>query len=318
MIRAAAMHDLDDDEPKKTPTTTIIRRALVALLALACAGGWIYTRYLVKKESLGGACAYDMHCKAEAPRCLKPEAEGEGVCSRPCDTDGDCAADIKCVKVELDEYDEKGRPLQGGYCFPQALLDARRRKKHPDAGPPPKPSDSWLDVPAIPGQLEGEVVFDRAGSKTTFEVKGTLVRAASKGSGGSSARTLVDTSTLRVYRVDDTKKTFGASQLAAGLAEIKITKTDKKDTVAERECEIWQLDDGKTTREACVIKGGAFVDPTSQAVAAWEKELTVRGVFPLRVNEGGKTKLLAVKLDSHVLDPSLFAIPKAYKNLAAH
>lgn len=303
----------DDDQPKKTPTATIIRRTLVGLLALACAGGWIYTRYLIKKEELGGSCSYDMHCQKEAPRCLKPEGEDKGVCSKPCDTDGDCATDIKCMMMELDQTDEKGRPLQGGYCVPQAFLDARRQRKHPDAGPPKPPSDSWLDVPAAPGQLEGEIVFDRGGTKATFEVKGTLLRTK-----GASSRTIVDTSTLRVYRVDDAKKTFVASQLGPGPGDVRITKTDKKDTVAERECEIWQLDDGKTVREACVIKGAAFVDPTSAAVAAWEKELTVRAVLPLRVTEGGKTKLLAAKVDAHGLDASLFAIPKAYKNLAAH
>jgi hypothetical protein len=122
----------DDDDPDAKPKTskaTIIRRVLVGLLALACAGGWIYTRYLVKKGNLGEACSYDMHCGKASPRCLKPSAEGEGVCSRSCDTDGDCAAGIKCLKVELDEYDERGRPIEAGYCFPQALLDARKKKK---------------------------------------------------------------------------------------------------------------------------------------------------------------------------------------------
>jgi hypothetical protein len=61
------MDNLDDDAPKKASKATIVRRALVWSLALACAGGWIYTRYLVKKSGLGGACSYDMHCLPEAP-----------------------------------------------------------------------------------------------------------------------------------------------------------------------------------------------------------------------------------------------------------
>ena len=28
------------------------------------------------------------------------------------------------MKVELEDRDERGRPLEGGYCFPQAILDA--------------------------------------------------------------------------------------------------------------------------------------------------------------------------------------------------
>ncbi|MBN9165701.1 MAG: hypothetical protein J0I07_32425, partial [Myxococcales bacterium] len=153
-MRRLPMDDLDDDGPKKTPKATIVRRSIVALLALACAGGWLYTRYLVKKETLGGACSYDMHCRSEAPRCLKQAVDASGVCSRPCDTDGDCAPDIKCVKVELDERDERGRPLEGGYCFPQALLDARKKKKAGDDGATQAArSDSWIDVPQAPGQL---------------------------------------------------------------------------------------------------------------------------------------------------------------------
>jgi hypothetical protein len=308
-----------DDEPKKTPRATIVRRSIVGALAIACAGGWIYTRYLVKKETLGGTCTYDMHCRSEAPRCLKQSTDGDGVCSRPCDTDGDCAPDIKCVKVELDEYDERGRPLQGGYCFPQALLDARKKKKSDsDSGVAKAKSDSWVDVPEAPDQLEGEIVLDRGGAKTTYEVKGSLLRIQPSG----KHRTVVDTSTLRVYTVDDDKKTFAASQIGAGTGEPKVTKTDRKDNVADRECEIWQIEEGKTTREACVVKGASFIDPFTRAATAWEKELTVRGVFPLRITERSaekdrdKPKLVAVKVNAHPLDASLFAIPKAYRNLA--
>lgn len=306
------MDAFDDDQPKKTPRATIVRRAIVFALAFACAGGWLYTRYIVKKETLGGVCSYDMHCRAEAPRCLKQSTDGDGVCSRPCDTDGDCAPDITCVKVELDEYDERGTPLRGGYCFPQALLDARRKKKSgSDAGV--AKSDSWLDVPEVSGQLEGEIVLERGGTKASFEVKGTLVRALLP---SKHARAVVDTSTLRSYSIDDDKKTFSASQLAAAPGDVKVTKTERKDVVAERPCDVWELDDGRTVREACVVKGGAFVDPTSRSVAPWEKELAVRGVLPLRVLEAGKPKLLATRVDVRPMDAPLFAIPKAYKNLA--
>ncbi len=316
------MDNLDEDEPKKTSKATIVRRSIVALLAVACAGGWIYTRYLVKKETLGGTCSYDMHCRSEAPRCLKQSVDGDGVCSRPCDTDGDCATDIKCVKVGLDEYDERGRQLEGGYCFPQALLDARgaprtrgyKERKKKDAGATTAvKSDSWVDVPEMPGQLEGEITLERGAAKTTYEVKGTLLRLP----GANKRRTIVDTSTLRVYTVDDDKKTFAASQLSTLPGEPKVTKTERKDKVADRDCEIWQIEEGKTTREACVVKGAAFIDPSGRAAQPWEKELSVRSVFPLRVLEGDKPKLLAVKIDARSLDASLFAIPKTYKNLAA-
>lgn len=306
------MTDLpDDDEPKKPSKATTIRRVLVIGLAIACAGGWIYTRYLMKKETLGGECTYDIHCRAEAPRCMKQEIDGKGVCTRPCDEDGDCAADIKCIKVTLDDYDERGRPLEGGYCFPQALLDARRKKK--DGGTPAAKSDSWLEVPSNPDQLEGDISVERNGATSSFTIKGTLLKTTSSG----NKRIIVDTSSLRKYAVDDDKKQFAASAIGGG-GEAKLTKTEKKDTVAGRDCEIWQIEEpGKPTREACVIKGGSFADPNGGAVTAWEKELTVRGVFPLRVTEGDKPKLLVTKIDMHPVDAAGFTIPKSYKNLAA-
>jgi hypothetical protein len=314
------VNELDDDDeaPKKTSKATIVRRALVVLLVLACAGGWIYTRYLVKKGTLGEACSYDIHCRTEAPRCLKPSAESEGVCSRSCETDGDCAAGIKCIKVELEDRDERGRPLEGGYCFPQALLDARKKRAAGDAGAASSGAraDSWLEVPEAPGQLEGELTVERGGASHTFQIKGTLIRTK-----GKRGPTLVDTATLRVYSVDEEKKTFSASQLAASPGEVKITKTDRRDKVADRECEIWQVDDaaGKgSAREACVVKGAAFVDPGGHVVAPLDKELAVRGVLPLRILEGDKPKLLVTKLDVHPVDASLFTIPKTFKNLAAH
>lgn len=315
-VYSSSVTDLHDDEPKKPSRGTTIRRLLVIGIALACGGGWIWSRYYMKKETLGGECVYDIHCRAEAPRCMKEEIDGKGVCTRPCDNDGDCAADIKCVKVTLDDYDERGRPLEGGYCFPQSLLDARKSRRKGDGGAAPaaSKSDSWLDVPANPDQLEGEITVDRGGTKTTFEVKGTLLKVAG---GNPKKRTIVDTSTLRQYSIDDEKKTFAASAVGGG-GEAKLTKTDRKDKVEGRDCEIWQIEEtGKPTREACVIKGGSLVDP-SRAITAWEKELTVRGVFPLRVMEGDKPKLLVTKLDAHPVDAAGFAIPKAYRNLAAH
>jgi hypothetical protein len=331
--------DLDDDEPKKTPRATVIRRALVAALAIACAGGWIYTRYLVKKGTLGEACSYDMHCRAEAPRCLKQSTEGDGVCSRSCETDGDCADKIRCIKVELDDRDDRGRPLEGGYCFPQTLLDGRKKKK-PDAGSTSGSGprlDSWLEVPDVPGQLEGEITIERgaaghapASPPASFEVRGSLVRVK-----GKHGRTILDTSTLRVYTVDDERKTFSAAQLAVSPGDVTIVKTDRKDRVADRECEIWEIEESpakdlhpsnanaresKVLREACIVKGGSFIDPGARLATAIDKELAVRGVFSLRVSEPDKRdkpRLLVTKLDAHALEPALFAIPKSYKNLAA-
>jgi len=315
--------DNDDDEnaPKKLSRATMIRRGLVVVLVIACAGGWIYTRYIVKKGTLGEPCSYDMHCRTEAPRCLKSEVEGEGVCSRPCEKDGDCAEGITCLKVELDDRDEKGRPLEGGYCFPKAILEARRAKKKGDAGAPSSSSttatkESWLEVPSTTGQLEGVITVKRGAIEQAFVVKGTLIRPQVV---AGKRRIIMDTSTLRVYTVEDDRKAFSASQMGAG-PDAKVTKTGKKEKLFDHDCEIWTVEDEarKKTVETCVLPGAAFVDPTARAATSWEKELAVRTAFPLRVTEDGAAKLTVVKLDLHPIDASDFTIPKTYKNLAAH
>ena len=47
------------------------------------------------------------------------------------------ASQLRARLMELEERDERGRPLQGGYCFPQSLLDARRAKRHGGDGGAP-------------------------------------------------------------------------------------------------------------------------------------------------------------------------------------
>jgi hypothetical protein len=311
----------EDDEPKKTSKATMIRRGLVAALALACAGGWIYTRYLVKKETLGGECTYDIHCRSEAPRCMKQDIDGKGVCTRPCDNDSDCAADIKCIKVTLDDYDERGRPLEGGYCIPQAILDARRKKKNDGGAAPeasgdagPVPTGYWIDPPSNPDQLEGEFTFDRGAQHTpiSIEVKGTMFRIIGV---KKTLRTIIDTTTMREYQVDDDKRQFSGQSLGVSINTVKVTKTDKKDKVLDKDCDIWQIEEGLSVRQACVIKGGSWVDPGRRGVEAWEKELSTRGVFPLKLVDGDKTKLNATAIAIHPIDASAFQIPKAYKNV---
>lgn len=327
VVTSAAHNDEDDGEPKKTPRATMIRRGLVVALVLLCAGGWMYTRYGVKKGTLGDKCSYDMHCRSEAPRCLKSEGTGgvdaEGVCSRSCDKDADCAEGIACVKVELEDRDEKGRPLEGGYCFPKSIIEARKQRKRGDAGSgapttptTPTTKESWLEIPNVTGQLEGTITVRRGAIEQAFIVKGTLIRPVMV---AGKRRMIMDTSTLRVYTVEDDRKAFSASQMSAG-PDAKLTKTDRKDRLMGHECEIWQIEDDqkKKTLEACVLHGGAFVDPTGRMASSWEKELAVRSAFAIRVNEGDVSRLIATKIDLHPVDASDFVIPKTYRNLAAH
>lgn len=125
-----------------------MRFAVAFAIAALATFAWVYVRYLVPKAGLGGPCKYAMNCKSDAPRCMRPDVDEDGVCSRTCTPgapdagppDGDCAEGMKCVEIELDEErDERGMPLKGGYCFPKAFLDARKAKgkRVPAAGAKP-------------------------------------------------------------------------------------------------------------------------------------------------------------------------------------
>jgi hypothetical protein len=306
---------IDDPEspPKKSTGARAVRFLVGVLLVIAAAMAWIYPRYLITKAPLGGPCTWAMHCSADAPRCLKESEEGGGVCSRACKVDGDCAAapiasgaalgPIRCVKVELEERDDRGVPIEGGYCVPQAMIDARKR--------PPREAgvarDSWIDVPEAAGQFEGEIAL----SSTTYLVKGTLLRPILP---NAKTRRIIDTVAMRAYTVDDDRKTFAASALNADQAEARITKTGKRDRVADRDCEIWQVAGERATREVCVLQGAAFVDASLISVPAWQRELAVRSAFPLRIVENGTTTSVAQTVTAHPVDAASFAIPKSYKN----
>ncbi len=315
--------DLDDDAPKKPTRAKIIRTVIAVTVALACAGGFAWVRWGMKKSGLGEPCAYKVNCGPDAPTCLKQSVDQDGVCSRPCDPGGECAPGIACVKVELEERDDRGNPLEGGYCFPQALVDARKKKKNPE--PAGAPRDSFVDVPDVAGQIEGDVDMrwergSGAPQNASFLVKGTLVRAA----GSGKKRVIADAAAMRVYHVDDDKKTFGAAALegSAAVDGVKVTKTEAKEQIAGRSCDVWRVEEPKVVHEVCVISGGAFVDPSGRTAPTWLRELAVRSAFPLRMVERDargteKSRMTVTRLDAHPVDASSFVIPKSYKNLAA-
>ena len=154
-------------------------RFVLLALGLGSVGFWAYGKYLAPKSPLGGPCAWAVNCGPEAPRCMRESAggeAGEGVCSRPCSPGEDCAPGIRCVSVELDERDERGVPLQGGYCVPQSLIDKKKGRPARDAGDEAS-QDGWVPVPRVAGQLEGEVTATlESGESRVVWVKGSLVR----------------------------------------------------------------------------------------------------------------------------------------------
>ena len=105
----------------------------------------------------------------------------------------------------------------------------------------------------------------------------------------------------------------------------KVTKTNKKDTVAGLPCQIWDIrNSDKSKIDICVADQGAsfFQLPLTGIPTenAWALELMDGKHFPLRAvlterdgSDGGRIEV--TKLDKHALDASLFEIPAGYKQM---
>lgn len=313
------MTDLDDDDLPKKKGPGPLRKVLVVSAVLACAGFWLWTRYGVTKQPLGGPCTWAIDCAKDAPRCMRPDIDEPGICSRACVAPDDCAPGIRCVEVELDSKDDKGSYVKEGTCVPQTFLDARKAKARGDAGVPKGESaDSWVEVPETEAPIEGEIVVKRGGTEKTFLVKGAIVRT---GEAESGPRKVIDTSSLRVFTVDDKKRSYTATVLggAAPSDEVTVTKTGKKERITDHECEVWELVDKRGKRSACVVSGGAFIDPSAASVTPWMRELAVRTALPLRVVEldakGQETsRTVVTRFSPRRLDRALLTVPKSYKN----
>lgn len=311
----------EDDQPKKLPTGKKIRIAIAVTLALLAGASLLYTRYGVTKQGLAGPCKYAYHCGPDAPRCMRAPEDEQGICTRQCDPPSDCATNIQCIDVELEEHDERGMPLHGGICIPSSMLDGKKKRRAVDGG---AKDDAWLAAPDVAGQLEGEVTLrtdsgSQQGQPRQYVLKGSLLKAA--GNSAGKRRNIVDTSGLRSFSVDDDMKTFSATVLAAPPSDTKVDKTGKKLTFMGKECEIWRIDDGKSVRDACIIQGASFLDPQTRSVPAWQRELCVRGAFPLDVSERDRkgnelSHVTVTQLDLHPVAASEVSIPKSYQNLA--
>lgn len=308
-----------DDPPKRTSKARARWAVRFVLFALGAGsvGFWAYGKYIVKKEPLGGPCTWDMHCAKEAPRCMRESGDEAGVCSRSCDLGADCAEGVLCVSVELDERDERGVPLKGGYCVPRALIDKKKGKTAHDAG---APDDGLLAVPQVPGQFEGEMTVKLGARELTVWMKGSLTRNI----GSDKTRIVVDTGTARVFVIDDEKKTFSAHSADPQAKSVTFEKKGEKEVVAGVPCETFLVHGPKWTVEGCAAYRGGFAEPrVGVPFSPWQRELAARGAVPMRASlKEGKDSTIdglpftVVAVIEKPMAAALFAIPKGYKNLA--
>ena len=114
------------------------------------------------------------------------------------------------------------------------------------------------------------------------------------------------------------------------IAEPKITRTGKKESIAGRECEHIIVDMQQETTDVCVARGlGPFMNALSglggmmgmggrgaSAQPAWQRSLAADGAFPLKVTKpDGTVQLEVTKIEPKKLADALFTVPGNYSKM---
>ena len=114
------------------------------------------------------------------------------------------------------------------------------------------------------------------------------------------------------------------------IAEPKITRTGKKESIAGRECEHIIVDMQQETTDVCVARGlGPFMNALSGvggmmgmggrgagAQPAWQRSLAADGAFPLKVTRpDGTVQLEVTKIEPKKLADALFTVPGNYSKM---
>jgi hypothetical protein len=112
---------------------------------------------------------------------------------------------------------------------------------------------------------------------------------------------------------------------AAKLAEAKVTRTGKKETIAGYECEHVIIEttaaSGPQRNDVCVTKAlGRYVNPMASLgnamMPAWQKQLVSDGSFPLRVTlSDGVVALEVTKVEKKRVSDALFRIPADFNKM---
>ena len=260
------------------------------------------------------------------------------------------AALFACDRAKERERTGAQAPTEPGVTETRgAAADAAARGPEPTAESPELTPTPTPRAPArpLPGRsianlppFEGEVQMKLAGKEPqslAYAMKGNKIRIGIGGPPGKKAKgidAIIDTDDKTATVLLNDRREFVEIDLeqlgkraAARLAEAKVEKTGKTDTVGGRECEQWTIEDRAVHVTACVVKGApyfdleALEDRLSFTAPAWLRQIVDAGYVPLRVSVAddkgtpiGSTKVSEWSQD---VDASKFDIPVGYKKVDA-
>jgi len=194
------------------------------------------------------------------------------------------------------------------------------------------------------GDFEGEITMriERQGgppSEMIFATAGGRVRVDLTSPDGKHSRALIGPDGKAILVMDkerawqemDLSKAGAAVSGADPNGNPAVNRTGKHETVAGRDCEIWDIKhaDGKRT-ESCITEGlaafdfgallpGAALLRPAGAVATTE-EARQKKLFPLRsieFDESGKelSRVIVIRIADMKLEPAKFDVPAKYKKI---
>ncbi|MBV9080958.1 MAG: DUF4412 domain-containing protein [Elusimicrobia bacterium] len=161
-----------------------------------------------------------------------------------------------------------------------------------------------------------------------YEVKSPKLRMTMQSERGP-ASILFDTPNNTMYTLVPANKLAskmtlpkpGERKAAAEKGKKVVFKdTGRKETIAGKECRVYEFSGEDTTGDVCNADGmGTFLfQSRNQPTNEWADEVRKKGGFPLRVTtkdlKGGKTmNMVATKIEAKSLPASDFEVPSDYK-----
>jgi hypothetical protein len=187
--------------------------------------------------------------------------------------------------------------------------------------------------------FEGAITMRTSGghgeTDLVFLTKGGKLRVDIPGRDGQTAHGIVDPAARKITVLMDTQKVAmqmaipspAAGGAAAGgdVADGKVTRTGKHETVAGYDCEDWDIAHPSGKHEtACVAEGLSFFDLSTMAgtvggvSSSWVEALRDKNGFPLRAVESDATgkeisRMEATKIEKKTLDAAEFEVPSTYR-----
>jgi hypothetical protein len=189
------------------------------------------------------------------------------------------------------------------------------------AGAQPSPFEGVISM-----RLSQRTPQGTMGQPAEYLVRGGKVRM-NMGTGMGGMALIADPQERKLFVLTEARASYMEMPLASTdaattlPADVKVTRTGKRETVAGLSCEQVSVESGGERTDICLTKElGPYVNPLAslgrQGGGDWQSALAAEG-FPLRVTlPDGSVALEVTRVERRRLANSLFSVPESYTKMA--